>query len=385
MGCQVGMSGEIRDWLHELCRRDPGEARLAGEALAALAAEGPGLGPPLIVPIGELPPQPDPREALDDYYQERLERMTATRRYLAEAETVARDIQQRIGELEAAPGPVPEPAGRELAGLRERLPRVLAAQRELQQRQQRGQADLEAFRSRKETLKARYTAAEAEQAVQEIIAASGEPVAEDAAAAAAAKRRQITAELARELRGSPGAVMAGDGRLEPGLLELRPGTPGPGGIRIIFALQPPGTALLLAVLEDDDAVQDRYAEAAAAASGLLRQARAGQAPDAAEHTFAGGAPLLREFFPDSAAEVDAGAAALAARIRGGTLAGRRIRLGLTQAEVAARMGVSPDRVAAIEHGESGATEIRTLASYVEALGGWLEITAEIAGERTVLR
>jgi len=42
-------------------------------------------------------------------------------------------------------------------------------------------------------------------------------------------------------------------------------------------------------------------------------------------------------------------------------------------------------VAAIERAEPGATDVRTLASYVEALGGRLEIIAEFAGDRVVLR
>ena len=67
------------------------------------------------------------------------------------------------------------------------------------------------------------------------------------------------------------------------------------------------------------------------------------------------------------------------------LAELRARLGLTETEVAGRMGVWPQRVAAIERAEPGATEVRTLAGYVEALGGRLEIIADAGGERVVLR
>ena len=49
------------------------------------------------------------------------------------------------------------------------------------------------------------------------------------------------------------------------------------------------------------------------------------------------------------------------------------------------MGVRQERVSAIERAEPGATEVRTLAGYVEALGGRLEILADFGGERTVLR
>jgi hypothetical protein len=48
------------------------------------------------------------------------------------------------------------------------------------------------------------------------------------------------------------------------------------------------------------------------------------------------------------------------------------------------MNVRPERVSAIERAEPGATEARTLAAYVKALGGRLEIIADIGGERITL-
>jgi hypothetical protein len=50
-------------------------------------------------------------------------------------------------------------------------------------------------------------------------------------------------------------------------------------------------------------------------------------------------------------------------------------------EIAQRMGVTQGRVSAIEHAKSGATELRTLASYAEALGGRLEIIADFGDKR----
>jgi hypothetical protein len=49
------------------------------------------------------------------------------------------------------------------------------------------------------------------------------------------------------------------------------------------------------------------------------------------------------------------------------------------------MDVRQERVSAIERAEPGATEVRTLAAYVGALGGRLEIIADIGGERIMLR
>jgi DNA-binding XRE family transcriptional regulator len=196
----------------------------------------------------------------------------------------------------------------------------------------------------------------------------------------------------RRLRPQPAAQASGTGRpqapLTPwpeGLLELRPVAPGDGGIRILFAVEPPGAALLIAVLEGREAVQDHHREAVVLSADVLRQARAGQAPEAAARAYDDTRSFLEEFFPGSADEVDAGAAALVARIRARTLAEQRIRLGLTQSEVAQRMGVRQERVSAIERAQPGATEVRTLAAYVEALGGRLQITAEFSGESVLLR
>jgi hypothetical protein len=49
------------------------------------------------------------------------------------------------------------------------------------------------------------------------------------------------------------------------------------------------------------------------------------------------------------------------------------------------MNVRQERVSAMERAAPGATEVRTLAAYVRALGGRLEIIADIDGERVVLR
>jgi transcriptional regulator with XRE-family HTH domain len=59
----------------------------------------------------------------------------------------------------------------------------------------------------------------------------------------------------------------------------------------------------------------------------------------------------------------------------------RRRLGITQAQVAARMGITQGRVSAIEQAKPGTTELRTLAAYVEALGGCLEIIADFGDQR----
>jgi transcriptional regulator with XRE-family HTH domain len=72
---------------------------------------------------------------------------------------------------------------------------------------------------------------------------------------------------------------------------------------------------------------------------------------------------------------------LRAEQRAFRLAEMRRRLGITQAQVAAGMGITQGRVSAIEHAKPGTTELRTLAAYVEALGGRLEIIADFGDQR----
>jgi len=96
--------------------------------------------------------------------------------------------------------------------------------------------------------------------------------------------------------------------------------------------------------------------------------------------------FLNEFFPDAndRRTVEEGAELLVAANRTHRLAEMRRRLGLTQAEVADRMHVRQERVSAIERAKVDASELRTLAAYVKALGGRLEIVADFGGERLVI-
>jgi transcriptional regulator with XRE-family HTH domain len=57
---------------------------------------------------------------------------------------------------------------------------------------------------------------------------------------------------------------------------------------------------------------------------------------------------------------------------------------LTQQQIAAKLGVSKARVSQIEHGQVDRAAIQGLASYVEALGGHLELVADFGDERLVI-
>jgi DNA-binding XRE family transcriptional regulator len=78
----------------------------------------------------------------------------------------------------------------------------------------------------------------------------------------------------------------------------------------------------------------------------------------------------------SAEEKQAAMDRLAAEVRAYRLAEIRREQELTQKDVAEVMGVSAPRVSAIEHGEADRTEVATLRSYVEALGGRLRVVAD---------
>lgn len=57
--------------------------------------------------------------------------------------------------------------------------------------------------------------------------------------------------------------------------------------------------------------------------------------------------------------------------------------GLTQKEVASRMGVSQKRVSVLESGDLGTFKVDTLRRYAEGLGGSLEVVIRLADGRRV--
>ena len=117
---------------------------------------------------------------------------------------------------------------------------------------------------------------------------------------------EILAEIERELGPDPDAET---------LLELRPGTDGDASTLILFAVEPSGTAQLLAVLDGPEAVAEHHDEAVRLAADVLGDIRLGEDPQATALGFADAGAFTAEFFGDCAAEVTAGAARLAARSR----------------------------------------------------------------------
>jgi len=65
------------------------------------------------------------------------------------------------------------------------------------------------------------------------------------------------------------------------------------------------------------------------------------------------------------------------------LAERRSLLGMTQAEVADRMGITKSRVSQIERGEVSTVDV--IARYVQAIGGQLQISAVFGNDLLILQ
>ena len=72
-----------------------------------------------------------------------------------------------------------------------------------------------------------------------------------------------------------------------------------------------------------------------------------------------------------------------AYIDGHRLSERRKAIGLTQADVAERMGVTKSRISQIERGEVSTVE--AIARYVQALGGHIQISAVFGDDLYILR
>ena len=310
MGYRLAMSAEIHDWLTDLRGTDPPAALLAGQALTALATEGDGLGPPLVTGLADWPAPAELPGALDSCYLARLESMQVMRHRVAEAATLRKDIEQQFVNLQATLAEqrqrgAGEPATEDqVAELRRSFTEAKKAEKQLTAASQYQQMRTEAFRTRKEVLTAMYTAAHAEYLIEQALeqdTGDSSPV-----TAAEARLRDVTSEMARELRQQ---LPAAD------LMELRPGAPGDSGIRVLFAVEPAGTALLIAALEGPDAIRDHYREAVFGSAGVLRTVRQGQDDEAAAQAFDDAQSFLDEFFPGDAGDVSAGAAALVAANR----------------------------------------------------------------------
>jgi DNA-binding XRE family transcriptional regulator len=417
MGYRLRLHSEIRDWLTDLRGTEPELARRVGEAVVALLDTGERLGPPLVVPLESVfRPPDDPREALDYSYQRQIEALQRVRRGVADVATSRKRVELQVGQLEETAaklagqrrdaldsgaedlaGDVRARVQEQLSSLRDQLSVMKNEEEELTAASQRLQARVDAFRTRKEVLKARYTADEASRSVREAFAALGEdagdvdlpePEPEHPAGVEPPDVSEILDAIAA-LTGTPadGTWPADRGSIPAGMLELRVGAPDDAEVGLLFVAEPADTAVMVAWVEDPGGTLAEYQEVIPVAADRLAAARSAppaSAASAADFIAYDTESFLDEFFPGAETEVEVGAAALAARSRAHALVEARRRVGLTQTQMAMRMNIRQDRVAAIERAEPGATEVRTLAAYVQALGGTLEIIASVGDERIVL-
>ena len=274
------MAGRARD-------SDPPTAVLAAQALTALADSGDRLGPPLVTAVAPRLSANELESALDEHYQAQLESMTAMRRRVAQAATLRKNIELQLAEMEPPPDP---------AGLRERLAAAIEAEERLTAESQREQMQLDAFRTRKEVLKAAYTAAEAVHLIEQAQAAVDDPVRPDDPTGAAGRLDEITGQIEQELG------LAGAGR--------RPDGAPPGRAR---RQRHPHPVRRRAARHR---AADRRAGGKRRRAGPLPRSRPprlrgpaggagqalGQAAETAVHTFGDAQSFLEEFFPGRADE-----------------------------------------------------------------------------------
>jgi DNA-binding XRE family transcriptional regulator len=166
------------------------------------------------------------------------------------------------------------------------------------------------------------------------------------------------------------------------LKELRPASAGRSELRILFAFDPWRSAILLVAGE-----KGRQLEAVVPPGGPQGRAAARDLPERASRgrgtgrlmTFTKWSDIRDEHIERvGQEEFEAGKAQMLAEARGWRLAEIRRRRGMTQAQVAARMGVGKSRISQIEKGRVSTRDV--LDRYVEALGGRLSLMADFGDE-----
>ncbi|WP_406263767.1 PspA/IM30 family protein [Streptomyces sp. NBC_00191] len=138
----------------------------------------------------------DPREVLDYSYEQQLQMLQKVRRGVADVATSRKRVELQVTQLQQSTGKLQGQAEQALAVGREDLAREALTRRtavasqitDMQTQQaslkdqeekltlaaQRLQAKVDAFRTRKETIKATYTAAEAQTSITEAVTGIGE-------------------------------------------------------------------------------------------------------------------------------------------------------------------------------------------------------------------
>lgn len=393
MGYQLRMTAEIAEWLGDLRESDPITAIEVGAALAALmeAAEVASLA---FVTGTDDTAIDDPRERLDYAYQRMLEVLQRLRRKGAEVATLRKHLEMQVSDTRATAEP-----GAELADLEGKLAAAQRREEALAAQLQRVQGAVDYFRSAKESAKAVFTSADAQRRIQDALLAAGieeegKTAAVDRAAevkAAELKADDVLAEASRLLRSAMaaaglrapaayGATAAADG---PPILQLH-ADPLVADVRVLFAIVPPGTATLLAVLEGEAVIRAHGEEAIDLARSVASEIRDAGWSAEPDDTVAGGpefteaATFLAECFPSQAAAVSQRAAALASAVTLRDLRGDRDLAAMERSA-----DICEDRLRRIDGHGLQVASVREAAAYVRALGGRLDVTVSIDGAPSV--
>ncbi|MEU2791334.1 helix-turn-helix domain-containing protein [Streptomyces sp. NPDC007100] len=423
MTYRLVMTKEARTRLDGLRRADPPAARRVGEAVTALLDQGLCLGLPLVVPVGPALRAGEPREALDYWYQRQLTLLLRVRQAVVDVTISRKKLDRQISELgrqarrlaelgaqsaEAGRKDLAQEADDRRSAVKQQQVLLGASCADVRRREaalagisRRVQDQVDAFRSRRAGVEAVQRAGHAQQDAHDAItatdAAAGEREAlradaDGAVAAARAEAGELAAGAERLEHEVSGPVGVGPPAAE--LYELRLAALTGRDLRVLFAVEGgagdgsgprPQAVVLLAVAADRTQWWEWYEQALPLArERLADRERRGPGPGAEDEVFCADPAFLRGWYPGEDEERRGGAAVLVARNRGQRLAAVRRRRGLTQGQLARRMGVPATRVAEIERAEPGAVEVRALAAYVEAVGGRLEIVADFDTERLVL-
>ncbi len=146
----------------------------------------------------------DPRETLDYSYQRQLDLLSKVRRGVAEVATSRKRVELQIKQLEQQSAKLQDQAQKaigvdredlarealtrksgltaQINDLKTQLAQLQGEEEKLILAQQRLQAKVEAFRTRKETIKATYTAAEAQTRINEAMSGIGDELGDVGAA-----------------------------------------------------------------------------------------------------------------------------------------------------------------------------------------------------------
>jgi len=184
----------------------------------------------------------DPRETLDYSYEKQLQLLTQVRRGVADVATSRKRLEIQMQQLQASSDKLQSQAQQAVTAGRDDLARealtrraaantqladlqtqhadLQAQEEKLTQASQRLQAKVDAFRTRKETIKATYTAAEAETKICEAVSGISEEMGDVGLA------MQRAQDKTQQMQARAGAV---DELLASGALDDVTAGPGSGG------------------------------------------------------------------------------------------------------------------------------------------------------------